>query len=204
MALIGLKRSDRDHTDDPDVALMLAFQGGDEEAFVTLYRRHRDRIVNFARRLLGSQALGEEAAQETFLRLHRARTRYRPDSRFSTYLYRIAKNLCLNVRGRREHQLLAPDVAVQTLPGAAAPQEARAEQARARTAIAQALGHLPDTQAAAFVLCRFEGLSLVEAAEVLDTSVPAIKSLVFRARRQLALELVELGEGYGKASHAMP
>ena len=61
-----MKRRDHDHTQDPEVTLMLAFQNGDEEAFVTLYRAYRDRIVNFSRRLLADAARGEEAAQDVF------------------------------------------------------------------------------------------------------------------------------------------
>jgi RNA polymerase sigma-70 factor (ECF subfamily) len=180
---------------------MVGFQHGDEEAFVTLYRRYRDRIINFCRRLVGSQALGEEAAQETFLRLYRARARYRPESQFSTYLYRIAKNLCLNLRHRREHALLVRDRPVDGEPATAAAQDSLTHNKQVRMAINQALSSLPDKQAAAFVLCHHEGLSLKEASEVMGLSEGAIKSLVFRARAALVTRLEPwLGEQQGVAT----
>ena len=77
-------------SDDPDVALMLEFTKGREDAFVELYQRHRDRIVSFTGRMLGDRAQAEEAAQDVFLKLYRARESYEPRSRFSTFLYRIA------------------------------------------------------------------------------------------------------------------
>ncbi len=201
--------SDLDHTRDPDVALMLAFKRGDEEAFVTLYSRFRERIANFSRRLLGGdQALGEEAAQEVFLKLYAARERYEPSSRFSTYLYRIARNHCLNQRARREWSSRDPERDAAAEPAQGAPAEHGVDDARLRHAIHQALGKLPENQASAFVLCQYEGLSLAEAAAVLELSTPAIKSLVFRARQSL-MELLkpyarELSPEPEEARHAVP
>ena len=91
---------------DPDVDLMLAFSRGREEAIVELYRRYRDRIVAFCRRIVGSDAQAEEAAQEVFLKLYRARDGYEARSRFTTFLYRIAANHCLNMQARVEHKFV--------------------------------------------------------------------------------------------------
>src|SRR5687768_13647033 len=91
---------------DPDVALMLAFARGEEDAFVELYERHRDRIVRFTLRMLGDPAQAEEAAQDVFLKLYRTRGSYEPTSRFSTFLYRIATNHCLNLQARVERKLV--------------------------------------------------------------------------------------------------
>lgn len=77
---------------DPEVALMLAFAQGEEAAFVTLYRTYRDRIVGYCTRLVGDRARGEEAAQDVFIKLYRARASYSERGRFSTFLYRIATN----------------------------------------------------------------------------------------------------------------
>jgi RNA polymerase sigma-70 factor (ECF subfamily) len=204
----GLSVSDLDHTRDPDVALMLAFQRGDEEAFVTLFGRFRERIANFARRLLGDQAQGEEAAQEVFLKLYSARERYRPDSRFSTYLYRIARNHCLNLRARRDWTARDPERDAEAEPARHPPPEHGIDDARLRLAILQALARLPENQASAFVLCQYEGMSLAEAAAVLELSTSAIKSLVFRARQGL-MELLrpyarELSPEPEEARHAVP
>src|SRR5262249_50086334 len=81
---------------DPDVALMLQVQGGDETAFQELFRKFSPRVLQYARRLVGSEARAEELTQDTFVQVFRFRARYRPESRFSTWLFAIATNLCLN------------------------------------------------------------------------------------------------------------
>jgi RNA polymerase sigma-70 factor (ECF subfamily) len=190
---------------DPDVALMLAFAQGREDAFVQLYSRHRDRIVAFARRMLRDQAQAEEAAQEVFLKLYRARASYEPKSRFSTFLYRIATNHCLNVQARLERKLVRRDRAVDD---EAAPRSAdqhhSLEQSRLRDALAAALEKLPDRQRAALLLVHYEGLSYREAAESIDVSEAAIKSLIHRARTALMTELAPvLGHEDAEVPHAL-
>ena len=99
-----MKDCETDHTgfesweNDPEVRLMLAFQRGNEEAFVQLYRSYRDRVINFSRRIIGNVAQGEEAAQEVFLKIYRFRGRYVPKARFSTFVFRLATNHCLGTR----------------------------------------------------------------------------------------------------------
>lgn len=183
---------------------MLAFQGGDEEAFVTLYRRYRDRIINFSRRLTGSQAAGEEVAQEAFLRLYAAQSRYRPDSRFSTYIYRIAKNLCINLHNRRERQLVDSGVDTDRQASLAEGADLTLERSQLRRLIDSALAALPVKQAVAFVLCQHQGMSLKEAALVLELSEGATKSLVFRARQSLIERLQPYCSEQVKVRHAMP
>ena len=189
----GWKSRDQDHHDgdpaDEDARLMVAFGEGDEEAFVILYRRYRDRIVAYARRLLGDPARAEEAAQDVFLKVFGARRSYAPRGRFSTFLYRIATNHCLNLRARHEHRWTDRSVAADER--AAVPPAQAAELARAdlRRTLGSALDRLPDKQRAALVLCHYEGLTLAEAAAALQVSVSAVKSLVHRARERLAAEL---------------
>lgn len=177
---------------DPDVQLMLAFKHGNEEAFVALYRRHRDRVVNFTRRLMGNMADGEEAAQEVFLKLYHARASYQARSRFLTYLFRIAFNHCLNLKARHGNKLRAPDNAA--LDAAASPPsrepEALTQQSELRAALQKALASLPEKQAAAVVLCHFEGMSCQSAADVLEVSEGAVKQLLHRARQTLAERLL--------------
>jgi RNA polymerase sigma-70 factor (ECF subfamily) len=182
---------------------MLAFQRGDEEAFVRLYRAWRDRVLNFSRRLLGDAAAGEEAAQEVFLKLYETRARYQPRSRFSTFLYRIATNHCLKLRERHDVSRTdrdgEMDLRASTGPGA----EHEAGRAELRAALRRALAALPDRQGAAFLLCHYDGLSLREAAEVLGVTEGAVKSLVHRAREALCEKLEPwIGEA-GEVSHAV-
>jgi len=181
-------------TQDPDVKLMLAFQNGDEGAFITLYESYRNQLVNFTRRFLGDQAQGEEAAQDVFLKLYRARDSYKPASRFSTYLYRIASNHCINMVQKHDHKLVARDRDFTDQPqaiqsGDTLNPEEQATTNRKRIAIQQALGKLKDNQRAALLLCHYQGLSYQEASNAMDISESAMKSLLFRARESLGREL---------------
>ena len=179
--------------DDPDVALMLAFSKGQEEAFVELYNRHRDRIVSYTRRMLGNQAQAEEAAQDVFLKLYRARETYAPRSRFSTFLYRIATNHCLNLNARVERKLVRPDVEAANRPAperaAGTRQDAELERKRLRETLNTALASLPERQRAALLLVHYEGMSYRAAAGAIEVSESAIKSLIHRARSAMMREL---------------
>lgn len=180
---------------DSDAALMLAFQRGDAAAFRALYERHARAMVAFCHRFVKDPARAEELAQDVFVKLYRSAHRYLPSARFKTFLYRVATNHCLNELRRGEyaaHQVspgapadeadgreAAPDL--DALPSGDASPQQELEAARLAGAVTALLGRLPENQRAAFVLCRFEGLSYEEIAEALETSVSAVKSLVHRA-----------------------
>jgi RNA polymerase sigma-70 factor (ECF subfamily) len=183
---------------------MLAFCRGDEDAFVQLYRRYRDRIINHARRLLNDQARAEEAGQEVFLRLYQARESYQPLSRFSTFIFRVATNYCLNICARSENKFTADGQAVDhtvvdTRPG----QEEAVAQEQLRLTLSHALTTLPDKQRAALVLCHYEGLSYQEAAEALEVSESALKSLIHRARQAMIALLEPSFAISAEADHAL-
>src|SRR3990172_5179273 len=91
-------------TSDPDVQLMLRFRDGDEEAFRELFEKHSRAIVNFAYHFVGNRQRAEELAQDVFLQIYRAGARYEPQAKFTTWLYRIATNACLNEVRRPEHR----------------------------------------------------------------------------------------------------
>jgi RNA polymerase sigma-70 factor, ECF subfamily len=175
---------------DPDAALMVAFQGGDEAAFRSLFEKYGRSTMAFCQRFVKDASRAEELAQDVFLKLHATAGRYHPSARFTTFLYRIATNHCLNEVRRGEYQArpavdpegedgapLDPD---QLAGGAATPEEEARGKALSRDVEAM-LARLPETQRAAFVLARFEGLSYEEIAQVLGTTVPSVKSLVHRA-----------------------
>jgi len=86
-----------------DLELMLRVRGGDAASFETLLRRYRLPLVGYFHRIVRDQALAEDLAQEAFLRIYKARERYQPEARFTTWLYRIATNLALNaIRDRKD------------------------------------------------------------------------------------------------------
>ncbi len=181
---------------DADATLMLAFQRGDEAAFRALFERHSRAMVAFCHHFVRDAARAEELAQDVFVKLYRAGDRYRPSARFKTFLYRIASNHCLNELRRGEWAARAAEARPgedpadpDALASSAPTPEASAEGAALERAVGALLQRLPEKQRAALVLCRLEGLSYEEIAEVLETSVSAVKSLVHRATVSAAAAL---------------
>ncbi len=173
---------------DPDAALMLAFQRGDEGAFRALYERHAPAMFRFCHHFVRNTARAEELAQDVFLKVYRARERYQPSARFQTFLYRVASNHCLNEVRRGAYERPAEPAGEDpeadgpdSLPSREASPEEVVRGKALEAAFRALLARLPDKQRAALVLCRFEGLSYEEIAQVLETSVSAVKSLVHRA-----------------------
>jgi len=174
---------------DEDVRLMLAFCSGDAAAFDALFRRWSAPLLRYLARMLRDAALAEDLVQEAFLRVHRARDRYAPDARFSTWLYRIATNLALNElrRPQRRARHESPDEAGG--PALVSPAVGPDDAADARRSAERTLGlleSLPEKQRAALCLAAVEGLSYAQVAEALEVSESAVKALVHRARSSLA------------------
>ena len=176
---------------DPDAALMVAFQGGDESAFRALFEKYGRPMVGYCNHFVRDPARAEELAQDVFLNLHRSASRYRPTARFKTFLYRIASNHCLNELRRSEYgrrrevdRLLGADdepTDPDSLPGQGSSPEQTVVAAALAEAVQVLLDRLPHKQRAAFVMARFEAMSYEDIAGALDTTVPAVKSLVHRA-----------------------
>lgn len=176
---------------DENVRLMLAFRDGHEAAYDTLFRRWAGPLLRFVERMVSDAGTAEELVQEVFLRVYRARDRYSPDARFSTWLYRIATNLALNElrrpRRRVHHQSTfdeegAPVDLEAEQPGIDAVVDAR----RAGAALEARLSELPERQRAALWLTAVEGFSYAEVASTLETTEKSVKALVHRARSSLA------------------
>ncbi|MBW2359577.1 MAG: RNA polymerase sigma factor [Deltaproteobacteria bacterium] len=182
------------HSLDEDVALMLAFRSGDVAAFDQLFRRWSGPLLRYIDRMVRDLATAEELVQEVFIRVHRARERYSPDARFSTWLYRIATNLALNELRRPRHRSVhrsTDEDGAAPLPDRAASTEDLVDARRLGAAAERALLELPEKQRAALCLTAVEGLSYAEVAEALEVTEKAVKSLVHRARSSLAARLRE-------------
>ena len=189
--------------DDPDVQLMLRFQNGEEGAFQQLFNKHASSVVNFAFRFLGNRARAEEIAQDVFLQVYRWQERYEPKAKFSTWLFKIANNHCLNEVRKGEYRV-SIDTLDQPYDGEdEAPTRALPDQegwpgdellAAKETAdrIKDILSRIPDTQRTALLLSRLEGLSYQEVAGVLGCTEKAVKSLVFRATQSLRVGLKDI------------
>jgi len=174
-----------------DVRLMLAFQQGDERAFDTLYRRHTPALARYFWRSTFSRPLSEEMVQETFFKIHRYKASYQPRSGFKTYLYTVARSILLNNWKGVLSARLSAEVDADAMPAGSDSMDEQVGRREDLRRVQIALGQLPERQAQALLLVRGEGLSYEDAAEAMGMSVPALKSLLNRARGQLA-EQVQL------------
>jgi RNA polymerase sigma-70 factor (ECF subfamily) len=168
-----------------EIELMQRTANGDEAAFRALADAHLTKIMNFAYRLLHNQSDAEDVAQETFLRLWKDAARFEPRARVTTWLHRIAHNLCVDrMRGRREEPSEMLDEERTSLePGGLLDRKQVAREVDA------ALAALPERQRVAVTLVHYQGLGNIEAAEVLDVGVEALESLLARGRRSLREKL---------------
>ena len=181
---------------DPDIQLMLNFKEGDQRAFQLLFDKYKKQVINFCYRYCGHQPVAEELAQETFLRVYKAAPHYRPEARFSTWLFKIAANVCLNeirkpvYRARLESIDLTPD------QGRTADRELIMEQDQSmpdalleahqdQILIRQAMDRLPEEQRVALLLRATEEFSYEEIAEQINRSENHVKTLIYRGRQRM-------------------
>jgi len=186
-------------SEDPDVALMRKVKGGDREAFAALVDKYRQAVMNLTYRMVGDSAEAEDLAQATFVQVYRYCGRYRENARFSTWLFTIARNLCLNeLRRRQRHPATSLEAAqdrgpdqppVQwTDPASPQPQETLLQTELERK-VQEAIEALPPNQRLAVLLCQDEELSYEDIARILRCSVSATKSLIHRGRETLKKRL---------------
>jgi RNA polymerase sigma-70 factor (ECF subfamily) len=169
-----------------DEELMGQVARGDMGAFGELAERHQDRAWRIAYHYVGDRSEAEDLAQEAFLRILSAASTYRPSARFTTYLYRVVANLCLDYRRKKRPSSVGEMPARESLTDA--PDQRLDAQERGR-AIQAALEHLPDRQRMAVVLRYYEGLSLGDLAESMDATYKAVERLLARARASLESHL---------------
>ncbi|HMJ05684.1 MAG TPA: sigma-70 family RNA polymerase sigma factor, partial [Chthoniobacterales bacterium] len=178
-----------------DVGLMQRAGKGDSAAFEQLVERHQSLVAGMVARMLGNNSEVEDIAQQVFVRVWKSAGRYVPRAKFTTWLLKITRNLVFNELRRRKRHALIP---LQSEPNGHELQikdergptpDASLLEDELRRAIDSAIGELPQTQRMALILRRYEELSYEEIAEVLEQSVPAVKSLLFRARTELRQRL---------------
>ena len=183
---------------DSDSELMLRFAGGDDDAFRQLATRYRRPLVNFFYRLTWDRFTAEDYAQEVFARIVRARSRYRPEAKFRTWLFRIAKNYWID---RYREQKAAPPMSsldhpvadndgrpvtlTDTVEGSSPRPEDEVRRKEILVAVKTAVGRLPEEQRLVFVLSENQGLRYAEIAEVLEIPVGTVKSRMHAAVRRL-------------------
>jgi RNA polymerase sigma-70 factor (ECF subfamily) len=170
---------------------MLAYQAGSEEAFDRLVRACSGTVFGLLTRFLGPVPDREDLVQEVFLRVVRARARYRPEARFTTWLFRITFNLAVNrtQRARPERSLEDEAGGERAEPAGGESPSLGLEREDVTRAVREAIAALPEQQRIALLLAKYEELPYAEIAQVLETSEQAVKSLVHRARETLRTRL---------------
>lgn len=172
--------------DDSDEALMARVARGDEPAYRQLTRRHLPAMLGLARRILGNAADAEDVAQEAMLRVWTHAPRWQPLAAFRTWLTRVVVNLCLD--RKRRAQWVEVDAAGDIVDPAPTASEA-AEHSERERLLARAIAELPARQRTAIVLTYSEGMSNAQVAEILDTTVSAVETLLVRGKQNLRARL---------------
>jgi RNA polymerase sigma-70 factor, ECF subfamily len=182
---------------DPDVRLMLQVRDDNAAAFEQLVLRYQDRLINVLLHVVGSREWAEDLAQEAFLRVFRARKKYEPGAKFSTWLYTIANNLASNAirnKSRRKEVTVGAtgtsDSTALSLSELAVAKSSfmparRLDKLEMSEVLQLAMESLGERQRMALLLCKFENMSYQDIAETMGLSAKAVKSLLSRARVNL-------------------
>jgi RNA polymerase sigma-70 factor (ECF subfamily) len=195
---------------DPDVRLMLQVRDGNAAAFEELVRRYQGRLLTFLENLIGSKESAEDLAQEVFLRVFRARASYEPGARFTTWLFTIATNAASNARRSKGKRMevgvpqgnlgdtspLTLDQLAQAASGAMPTRVV--DKLEAAGVVRLAMESLGERQRAALLLSQFEGMSYQDIADTMQITIPAVKSLLSRARvnlRDILTPYMQTGQG---------
>ena len=190
-----------DYLSDPDVRLMLKFKEGDKAAFEELLDKYHKRVINFIYRMVQDRDEADDLAQEVFVRVYNSTKHYEPRAKFSTWIYRITKNLCLNELRRRKRKFISLDETISTEEGelkkeVASPNATTpfqdASKYELQKMVREAIESLPVNQRIAVILRRYEQLSYEDIAKTMECSVSAVKSLLNRAKELLKDKLMPL------------
>ncbi len=170
---------------------------GNQESFGRLIGVYQGPVFNLAYRMLGNADEAEQAAQEAFIRSWTRLDSYDPAHKYSTWLLSITSNYCIDLLRKRRTQLLSLDGPLPAHPALMADRsagpEAQAAIGEQQEIVQSLLQSLPEEYRQTVILRYWYDMSYDEIAEVMDTTVSAIKSRLFRARRQLAETGLEIG-----------
>ena len=170
---------------EPEIGWMVRIRDGDMEAFRLLVEMHQARVIGTISKMLGSDAESEDLAQQVFIQVWKSAPRYQPTAKFTTWLFRITRNLVFNELRRKRHFADQSEVIAEPIERAEKEPDRVLLEGELQNAIQEAINQLPESQRMAIILRRFEEMPYEEIAKVMGTSVPAVKSILFRARAEL-------------------
>jgi len=183
---------------DPDVILMLKFKQGDKLAFEQLLDKYQKRVINIIYRLIQNRTEADDLAQEVFLRVYSHAKTYEPKAKFSTWIYKITRNVCLNELRKRKRKFVSLDETISTQEGQlkreivstdiSSPYEDTSTH-ELQKLVREAIESLPVNQRMAVILRRYEQLPYEDIAKSIGCSVSAVKSLLNRAKESLKEKL---------------
>ena len=183
-----------------DEALMLQLQTGDLRSFDTLVKRWEKPLLNYCYRMVNDIALAEDLRQEVFLRIYRSAKTYRPTAQFSTWMYRIATNLCLDTLAKQQRRKETPiaayleseseDFGEKLVDPSDTPDAAVVKEETERH-VRSALAHLPEDQRVVVIMRHYNGMKFREIAEILECPISTAKSRMAAGMERLSRMLLK-------------
>lgn len=167
---------------------MLKFVKGDISAFEQILKKYKDIIINVAYRFVQNYSEAEDIAQEVFLKIYHSAKTYKPEAKFSTWVYKITVNLSLNYLRSRKHLPTVPLEETLEISEAVTP-ENNFEKKELTRRVKEALNSLPENQKLAVILKKYENLSYEEIGKIIGCSSSAVDSLIQRAKQNLKRKL---------------
>jgi len=182
-----------------DEELVKSAKIGDALAFEQLVQRYEEKIYNLIYRMVDDKTIVKDILQETFIKAYRSLPSFRENSKFSTWLYRIAINFCLMHARKKKKKTLPLDELIQTeegeipkdIPDWSSNPEATLQNKELKNKLESAISSLPDDYKSVLILRDIDGLSNKEVSKILNITVPAVKSRIHRAREFLRERLSE-------------
>jgi RNA polymerase sigma factor (sigma-70 family) len=176
-----------------DSEVVRQVQSGDAAAFDELMRRYKRPVINFVWRLLGNAEDAQDVAQEVFVRVYQSLDTYRHETKFSTWLFALARHAAIDHwRWRQRHPTEPFDSVAEPAAPAGTADDVAAREVGAQ--IAAAVANLPEDQRTVLVLAEYQGLSYAEIAEVMHCSERSVESRLYRAKQTLRGSLRHLLE----------
>ncbi len=184
-----------ENSKDQDFKLIKEVIKGDESSFEELVKKYQHQVLNTIYRYIDDYNEAEDIAQDVFIKVWRKIKNFQGKSKFSTWLYRIVVNQCLDYRRKKKEEVVSLD---KSLDEGKVPEsltiELDFEQKRKTELLKKAIKEIPDNQRIALILSKFEAKSYQEIAQIMEISISSVASLIFRAKENLKSKLIPLRE----------